>query len=106
MSFNSPYDNSKETGIQNTPAYGQDPHVQPTGRTSTLTVVGFVLSILLPLIGFIISIIAFKQAVETGDNRGLAKAGIIVGAVLMVLNIIVSFALLGSVNDAAVNAYK
>lgn len=119
MSFNSPFSNpdqdaSKDStpashpapdfNYANVPAYGHSPEVQPTGRNSTMSIVGLVLSILLPLIGLIISIIAWKQAAETGDNRGLAKAGIIVGAVLMVLNVIFSFVMLGAVNEAALNS--
>jgi hypothetical protein len=118
MSFNSPFNNpnhnanndpaptnapSADFNYANVPAYGHVPEVQPTGKNSTLSIVGLVLSILFPLIGLIISIVAWKQCAETGDNKGLAKAGIIVGAVLLALNIIFSFVIFGAITDAAMN---
>lgn len=118
MSFNSPFSTPEQDAAKgptptshpapefnygNVPAYGDTPEVQPTGKNSTMSIVGLVLAILFPLIGLILSIVAWKQAAETGDNKGLAKAGIIVGAVLIVLNIVLSFVLLGAVNESAVN---
>ncbi len=60
---------------------GEDP-----GKT--LGIVGLVLAIVLPLIGLIVSIIARKKSREAGFDNGLAKAGIIVGIILLVLGII------------------
>lgn len=85
-----PAGQSSDFDYAGVPSYGSSPVVQPTGKTSTFSIVGFVLSILMPLIGLVLSIIAYKQAGETGDNKGLAKAGIIVGSVLMALNVIIS----------------
>ena len=101
MSMDSPFKPNESTAASgynssDVPAYGSSPEVQPTGRTSTLSVVGFVLSFLFPLVGLILSIVARKQAKETGDNAGLAKAGIIIGAVFFALNIIAGFVLMGS----------
>jgi hypothetical protein len=120
MSFNSPFSNPEENNkpshdmtpaasaqpefnYADVPSYGTSPDVPPTGKTSTLTIVSFVLAIIFPLIGFILSIVAWRQAAETGDNRGLAKAGIIVGAVLTVLNVVLTFVLMGSITNATVN---
>ncbi len=60
---------------------GEDP-----GKT--LGIVGLVLAIIAPLIGLIISIVARNKSKNAGFQNGLAKAGIIVSIVLMVLNII------------------
>lgn len=54
----------------------------------TLGIVGLVLAIVAPLIGLIISIVARKQSREAGVDNGLAKAGVIVGAILTVLGVI------------------
>lgn len=119
MSFNSPFSNPdnqprpeletseySQNNNQDTPrgpVYGETPHVQPTGKTSIITIVGFVLSIIVPLIGIIVSIVAWKQAAETGDNKGLAKAGIIVGTILFGLSIIYSYYWFDMLTTATVN---
>lgn len=119
MSFNSPFDNqgqnannsatptnntnSSDFNYANVPAYGNTPHVQPTGKNSTLSIIGLILSILFPLVGLVVSIVAWKQTAETGDSRGLAKAGIIVGAVLLALNIIFTFVFFGAMTTATMN---
>ncbi len=54
----------------------------------TLGIVGLVLAIVAPLVGLIISIVARKQSREAGFDNGLAKAGVIVGAILTVLGLI------------------
>ena len=54
----------------------------------TLGIVGLVLAILLPLVGLIISIVANSQSKKAGYPNGLAKAGIIVGAILTALGVI------------------
>lgn len=119
MSFNSPYSNSNQDTPNdpapvntpaagsdfshvNVPAYGDAP-AQPTGKNSVLSIVGLVLAVLFPLVGLIISIVAWKHAAETGDNRTLAKVGIIVGAVLFVVGIIYTFVMFGAMETATVN---
>lgn len=80
---------------------GEDP-----GKT--LGIVGLVLAIVLPLIGLIVSIIARKKSREAGFDNGLAKAGIIVGIILLVLGIIgtiASVALGFAAVDAGVSTY-
>jgi nitric oxide reductase large subunit len=119
MSFNSPYgtpdENSRPTmfppatssptdfNYTNVPAYGVDPEVQPTGKNSIMSIVGLVLAVLIPLVGLIVSIIAWKQAAETGDNQKLAKIGIIVGIVLFVLNIILGFVVMDMLHSMIVD---
>ena len=56
----------------------------------TLGIVGLILAIIVPLVGLIISIVAANQSKKAGFSNGLAKAGIIVGAILVALGIIVS----------------
>lgn len=60
---------------------GEDP-------AKTLSIVGLVLAIVAPLIGLIVSVIARKQSRAAGFDNGVAKAGVIVGAILTVLGVI------------------
>jgi hypothetical protein len=55
----------------------------------TLGIVGLVLAILVPLVGLIISAVANSQSKAAGYPNQLAKIGIIVGAILTALGIIV-----------------
>lgn len=119
MSFNSPYGKPDENqnpsmfppatssptdfNYADVPAYGVDPEVQPTGKNSTLSIVGVVFAVLIPLIGLILSIIAWKQAAETGDNQKLAKIGIILSIVFLVLNVIFSFVFVGMLNQMIID---
>lgn len=61
------------------PAY---PAAPPAAPGSGLAVAGLILAILLPLIGLIISIVAFVKLRKANAPRGVALAGIIIGAVL------------------------
>lgn len=97
------YETGNQPAASETPSYGSTPAVQPTGKTNTFTIVSFILAILFPLIGLIMSIVAFRQTKATGDNSGLAKAGIVVGAILMALSIIFSFAMFGLVASSIEN---
>lgn len=62
------------------------PSATPPGRV--LSIVGLVLAFLLPPIGLILSIIASVQLGKAGAPKGLAIAGIVVGAVLTTVEII------------------
>lgn len=71
----------------------------------TLGIVGLILAIFFNLIGLIVSVVALNQSKAAGYKNPLAKAGIIVGAVLLALTVIstiilvvVSFSLAGSVS--------
>ena len=65
-----------------------------TNRFSGLSITGFILAFIFPLIGFIISVIAWRKAREEGTKVGLAKAGTIIGAILFVIGIIANIVLL------------
>jgi preprotein translocase subunit SecG len=54
----------------------------------TLTIVGFVLAFLCSIVGLVISIIAYNRSKQLGYENGLAKAGIIVAIVFMVLSVL------------------
>lgn len=52
-------------------------------KTNGLAIAGLVLAFIAPLIGLILSIIAFNQDKKLGRRRGVALAGIIVSAIFM-----------------------
>lgn len=60
-------------------------------RLSSLSIVGFVLAFLMPLIGFVVSIIANSCAKHNGDEKSatFAKAGTVIAACLMIIYILV-----------------
>lgn len=63
---------------------------------SSMCVVGFVFAFLSPLIGLILSIVAFNDAKKTGSGKtlSLSRAGIIVSAVLLGLGVFVAILVL------------
>lgn len=74
----------------------------------TLGIVGLILAIVTPLIGLIVSLIAQSQSKKAGYPNSLAKWGVIIGAILTVLGIIVSifyFIALGTALNAGVTTY-
>ena len=56
----------------------------------TMGIVGLVLAIFCSLIGMIVSIIAFNKSKAAGYKNNIALAGIIVGAALFVIGLIVN----------------
>lgn len=80
--------NPNSYDVNGVPAYGSNPVVQQTGKNSSLSIVGLILAIVMPLVGAIISGIAWKKAIEDGDNTTLPKVGLILGIVFMILNVI------------------
>ena len=54
----------------------------------TLGLVGLILAIVVPLVGLIISLVAQKQSKDAGYPNQLAKIGVIIGIILVVLGII------------------
>jgi hypothetical protein len=77
------------TQPQFAPPFGQplqQPQPPEPKNTDTLTIVGFVLAIVLPLLGLIISIVSLGRIKKTnGGGRKLALAGIIVSVVMMLV---------------------
>lgn len=74
-----------------TPTPAPAPQPAPAGDFpgKTLGIVGLVLAILAPLIGLIISVVANNQSKAAGYPNQLAKIGIIVGAILTALYVII-----------------
>ena len=56
----------------------------------TLSIVGLVFAIIMPLIGLIISLIARGQSRAAGYQNGVAKAGIIISIILLATGLTVS----------------
>ena len=91
-----------QAGAPSYAAPGQDP-----GKT--MGIVGLVLSFLgcLSIVGLILSIVAFNKSKKAGYKNGLALAGIIVGAIVLVLTIIgsiVFFSTVGAVTQEVLDA--
>ena len=74
-----------EYPAQGAPAYPQ-PGATPPGRV--LSIVGLVLAFLVAPVGLIISIVALVKLNKAGQPKGLAIAGIIVGALITIFEII------------------
>ncbi|MFE9234360.1 DUF4190 domain-containing protein [Cellulosimicrobium funkei] len=91
-----------QAGAPSYSAPGQDP-----GKT--MGIVGLVLSFLgcLSIVGLILSIVAFNKSKKAGYKNSLALAGIIVGAIVLVLTIIgsiVFFSTVGAVTQEVLDA--
>jgi hypothetical protein len=78
----------------------------PATRYNTLAIVGFVLAFVINVAGLVVSIIALSQIKRTGERgRGLALAGVIIGAASIVIGIIVSIAFAGLVAHSGTTSY-
>ena len=60
---------------------------------SPLSIAGFVLAFIIPLIGLIVSIVARNNAVSEDDKKsaGFAKAGIVVSAIFIAIYVLLIF---------------
>ncbi|HXH36341.1 MAG TPA: hypothetical protein VNJ54_18335 [Plantibacter sp.] len=93
--------------MTNAPQYqsGQQPAALPADYPGkTLGLVGLILAIVVPLVGLILSIVAQNQSKAAGYPNQLAKIGVIIGAILLVLGIIGSilyFVTVGSMMSTA-----
>jgi hypothetical protein len=80
------------------------PGVDYPGKT--LGVVGLVVAIFFNVIGLIISAIAFNQSKKAGYKNTPALVGIIIGAVLFALGLILTIiAIAGGIAAVSVNSY-
>ncbi len=62
------------------------PSAVDPGRT--MGIVGLILAIFCSLVGLVVSIIAYNRSKAAGFKNNIALAGIIIGAVFMVLSIV------------------
>ncbi|QDZ42859.1 DUF4190 domain-containing protein [Corynebacterium sp. sy039] len=86
-------------------SYNANTYTQPqqSSQMNTMSVVGFVTSLFLPLIGLILSIVGLRQAKKTGERgRGFAIAGIVLGSlwVLLIVVGLIAFFLIPSNTDS------
>lgn len=72
--------------------------------TNTMSIVGLVLAILLPLIGIIVSVISYMKAKKAGEKDNIAMAGIVVGVLMMFVSVGLSAWLLSSVDEVTDSA--
>lgn len=79
-------------GAPQAPQYGSTPGYQAPGENpgKTMGIIGLVLSFLgcLSIVGIILSIVALNRSKKAGYGNGVAVAGIIVGAVVLIGSII------------------
>jgi len=83
------------------PPAGQYAAPPPATPGRTLGIVALILSFFMSLVGLILGIIALVQSRKAGQKNGFALAAIIVGAVLTVVGIIVTIAILSALGAAA-----
>jgi hypothetical protein len=69
------------------PTPAANPATLDPGRT--LGIVGLVLAFLIPLVGLILSIVAFNQSKRAGFTNTLARVGIIVAVIVMALGLVI-----------------
>ena len=60
----------------------------PTTNENAIAIVGFVLAFFVPLAGLICSIIGYNNSKKGGKYGSLALAGIVIGAVFLVIEVI------------------
>jgi hypothetical protein len=85
------------------PAYAPAP---AAGRTNVLAIVALILGIVIPIGGIICGPIALSQIKRTGESgRGLAIAGIIIGAVVILFYIILAIVVaVAAASSASLNS--
>jgi hypothetical protein len=89
-----------------TPSYTPAP---AAAKTNTVAIVALILGILIPIGGIIAGVIALGQIKRTGENgRGLAIAGIVIGAVyiaIVLILVIVTSIIAASAGAVTVSSY-
>ena len=101
-----------QPGYGQQPAYGQQPSgwapapQQPQG-TNTMAIVGFVLAFLVSPVGLVLSIIGLRQTGRRHEGgRGLAIAGIVIGALGTLFGILVVIGLLASDDTDSTSSFS
>ncbi len=86
----------------------QNQQVETNNNSSknSMSVAGFILSFIFPLLGLIFSIIGLNKSKQTNTGRGLSIAGIIISSVIMVISTIIISVSIVSVNDAIQKAQE
>lgn len=73
----------------------------PNQSWNVLAIVGFVFAFVSPLAGLVLSIIALVMVRKSGEkSRGLAIAGIIVGAINVIIVMLIALALVSSLSQS------
>ncbi|WP_052367237.1 DUF4190 domain-containing protein [Paraoerskovia marina] len=83
-------------------SYGQQPARSGSVPGKTMGIVGLVLAFFMPIVGLVLSIVAFVQSKKAGFSNGPALAGIILGAIFTILAtiaLILIFTVMGGVVD-------
>lgn len=88
------------------PGAAYQPYYQPEPRWNAMAIAGFVASFMVSIVGLVLSIIGLNQINRTGEKgRGLAIAGIIVGALSTLLSVILIVLVIASIAGAASHDY-
>ena len=83
------------TAIMTTPQPCAPVYQQPAKQTNNLALIGLILSVCMPIVGLVLSIIARRQCIQRGeDGEKMARAGIIVGAVFSGILLVIILAAL------------
>jgi hypothetical protein len=89
-----------------TPSYTPAP---AAAKTNTVAIVALILGILIPIGGIIAGAIALNQIKRTGENgRGLAIAGIVIGAVyiaIVLIFVVITTIIAASAGAVTVSSY-
>lgn len=69
----------------------------PNQKWNTLCIIGFILSFFMPIIGLALSVVALIQINHSGEkSKGVSVAGIAIGAVLTILDVILAIVLVSA----------
>lgn len=73
--------------------YGHQYHQQPqqAGSVPGIVIAGFILSFLCPLVGVILCAVGMSEAKRRNAGTGLATAGLIIGGVFLLINVLAFF---------------
>jgi Sec-independent protein secretion pathway component TatC len=75
-------------GIEVTKDWTNMASYAPTNKIPPLTVVAFVASFLLPIVGVVLGVLSLVRLPRQSRGRGLAIASVVIGAVLTALTVL------------------